>query len=90
MVASQKRFAISQSIATAGVSCPLSGLARFNNKSELWPTLAFLSDGAIRALAYLCQEDAEDRLSELLEKMQEVDTFMEESWRSCLNKVVVA
>ena len=88
VVASQKSFAIIQSIATAGMSCPWSGLARFNNKPELWPTLALLSDGAIRALALSCQEHPEDRLSELLEKFQEVDTLFQESRKSYLNKVV--
>ena len=72
----------------SGMSCPWSGLARFNNKSELWPTLALLSDGAIRALALSCQEQPEDRLSELLEKFQKVDTLFKESRKSYLNKVV--
>ena len=87
VVANQKSFAIIQSIATAGMSCPLSGLARFNNQYDLWAKLALLSDGAIRALA-LCKAQPEDGLLELLEKIQKVDTLVKGSRKSYLNKVV--
>eukprot|EP00434_Breviolum_minutum_P043794 symbB.v1.2.039056.t1/scaffold6321.1/size19036/2 len=57
-------------------------------KYELRAKLAPLSDGAIRALTLSCQGQPEDRLSELLEKIQSVDTLIGGSRGSYLKKVV--
>ena len=69
------------------LSCALIKSGPRFNKYDLRAKLAFLSDGAIRALA-LCEAPPEDRLSELLEKIQKVDTLIEESRKPYLSKVV--